>query len=158
MSEWKKSDSAGADDDLENGEHVPSTGEKETVGAITAKIVRGTPEFDALVTNTNSKVVFKDEEGTGADRIMSTKLKAKIDALADLVAAEWPGKKLRVTEAWDEDNEHSSQSLHYEGRAADLTVSDIDLAKLGRLGRLAVNAGFGWVLFEGNHIHASVAK
>ena len=36
--------------------------------------------------------------------------------------------KFRVTEAWDEDDEHSGQALHYEARAADLPTSDVDLA------------------------------
>ena len=53
--------------------------------------------------------------------MMTPKLKARLDALANLVAAEWSGVKLRVTEAWDEDDEHSPTALHYEGRAADLT-------------------------------------
>jgi len=29
---------------------------------------------------------------------------------------EWSGGKVRVTEAWDEDDEHSGQALHYEAR------------------------------------------
>jgi hypothetical protein len=147
-----------APDDLVPGQSVPTQSERDTVGAATTKIQRGTPAFNALVSNQNAGVVFKDEEGTGADRMMTTKLSARIDALATKVAAEWPGTKLRVTEAWDENNEHGTNSVHYEARAVDLTTQPIDQAKLGRLGRLAVNAGFEWVFFEDNHIHASMSK
>ncbi|MEY9523981.1 hypothetical protein ABIF70_005122 [Bradyrhizobium japonicum] len=148
-----------ATDDLSQGQKVPNAGETATCGAITKKIKRTDPEFATLVSNQNASIVFKDEEGTGADRMMSTRLQAKLDALASLVSAEWTGVKLRVTEAWDENDEHLPTALHYEGRAADITTHPPDGAKLGRLARLAVNAGCDWVFYEDtSHVHVSVKK
>jgi hypothetical protein len=141
------------------GQKVPNKNESDVVGAIAGKVVRGTPEFAALVKNTNADIIFKDEEGTDADRMMTPRLRDELDALAQLVTAEWPGKKLRVPEAWDESDEHGPKSTHYEGRAADITVSDTDSAKLGRLAQLAVDAGFDWVFYENAaHVHVSVKK
>jgi hypothetical protein len=145
--------------DFRQGQHVPAGGEFATCGPIAGKVRRTDPAFANLVRNDNPDIIFKDEEGTGADRMMTPRLKEMLDRLAPLVAGEWPGVKLRVTEAWDENDEHSGNSLHYEGRAADLTTSPVDGNKLGRLCRLAVGAGFDWVFFENSaHAHVSVRK
>lgn len=137
---------------------VPNKSETDAVGAI-KKFTRDSAEFQEFVRNDNSDVVFKNEERTGADMMMTPKLKEKIDALAQLVKTALPGFKLRVTESWDENMEHNPTSTHYEGRAADMTTEPVNSSKLGLLGGLAVEAGFDWVFFENDkHIHASVTR
>ena len=87
------------------------------------------------------------------------KCREALNRLEKLVKEKWPTLKLRVISAWDEEtsHRHSTSSLHYEGRAVDITTSDKDNSKLGLLARLAVEAGFDWVKYvQKARVHASV--
>jgi hypothetical protein len=138
------------------GDYAPARPEIEVVGGADKPIRRRSRDYARLVECRHDSVVFKDEEKNGADRRMSRRAHERLHALARLVEREWPGKKPRVTEAWDEETEHGDRSLHYEGRALDITVSDLDTSKLGRLSALARAAGFDWVYFEdATHVHVS---
>ena len=122
------------------------------------RVSRGSSDFSRLVKNQSPAILFKDEERTGADRLMRPELRQRLDRLARLVKLEWPALSLRVTEAWDEDSEHGQGSVHYSGRAVDITTSDVDPTRLGRLAGLALEAGFDWVYREKTHVHASVRQ
>ena len=70
------------------------------------------------------------------------------------------GAVLKVQDSYRAEGVHNAQSLHREGRAIDLTA---DRMTLGRLARLAVQAGFDWVYYEspragGAHVHASMRR
>ena len=140
-------------------ERVPDQSEAKVAGSIIGRVERGSVDYERLVRCSDSDIVFKNEEGTGADRMMTPRLRGKLERLARRVREEWPDLHLRVTEAWDERREHGDKSLHYEGRAADITTSDADPDKLGRLAWLSHEAGLDWVLYEDvTHVHVSVQR
>jgi len=144
---------------LELGQYYPPIAEAQASGVLQSPIAPGSRESARLTRVRSERIVFKDEEGTSADRMMTARLAERTLALSKLVEGEWPDVRLRVTDAWDSDAEHGGKSLHYEARAVDMTTSDLDSGKLGRLARLAVEAGFDWVYFENRqHVHASVRR
>lgn len=141
------------------GERFPDQAENEVVGGVRVRLSRTDPKWRQLVPCRATAVIFKDEERNGSDRYMTARLCELLGRLGSAVEKEWPGLSLRVTEAWDGQGEHGRASLHYEGRAADLTTSDSEPSRLGRLARLAVEAGLDWVYFENRtHVHVSVKR
>ena len=54
-------------------QNVPDTPEdsQQASGPSKGKITRNSPEFEKLEPCYNNAIIFKDEEGTGADRLMS---------------------------------------------------------------------------------------
>lgn len=138
---------------------MPNDSEARVVGTADEPIARGSSGFRSLVACDSCPFVFKDEERDRSDRLMTPRLRRNLIALSKLVGQTWPALELRVTEAWDDRQEHGPGSLHYEGRAADITTSDQDPGKLGRLAVLAVTAGFDWVYYEdATHVHVSVKR
>ena len=122
----------------------------------------------ALTGNINPLIVFKQEEEppyAEEDIFVHPAMLKPLDNLTKLVQAEWGGTvQLRITDSYDsllehdlnQDDPNLKYSLHFEGRAVDLTTWPIDLNLYPRLCSLASCAGFTWVHNEGDHCHASI--
>ena len=121
-----------------------------------------------LTGNIAPLIVFKREESppyAEEDIFVHPSMLKPLDELSKLVHAQWNGMvQLRITDAYDSLLEHDlgqedpnrKSSLHFEGRAVDLTTWPIDLGLYPRLCSLAHCAGFDWVHNEGDHCHASI--
>lgn len=131
-------------------------------------IKRDSCAYHRLLGIVDPAIVFKQEEAfpyQTEDILMHPALLRPLSRLSRLVQAEWAGAyQLRVTDAYDSLLEHDPPesepsrrySLHYEGRAIDLTLWPVDYERYGRLCALAHCAGFDWVHHEGTHCHASI--
>lgn len=126
----------------------------EAAGAMLCHIEPGTCAFYLLVGELDPTIVFKREEEPPYDRediLMHPSMLLPLWRLNQLVTAEWGGEvRLRVTDAYDSLLEHDlsqvdesrNSSLHFEGRAIDLTTWPIEPGRYGRLCSLAHCAGF----------------
>ncbi len=137
-------------------------------GPMVCRIERGTCPYHHLVGNLTPAMVYKKEEEPPFDKediLMHPAMPLPLYRLNDLIVLEWNGEvSLRITDAYDSLLEHDLGqtdtnrriSLHFEGRAIDLTTWPIDQARYGRLCALAHCAGFDWVHHEGDHCHAAI--
>jgi hypothetical protein len=159
--------------DLIVGQHISASGSyTETERSVSTPMVchlqRDSCGYNQLVGILDPTIVFKQEEESPYDTediLMHPAMLTPLSRLNRLVQAEWGDDvQLRVTEIYDSLLEHdppeseprSRYSLHYDGRAIDLTTWPVDQNRYGRLCALAHCAGFDWVHHEGNHCHASI--
>jgi hypothetical protein len=159
--------------DLLVGQHIAASGsytETQTAaaGPMICRIERESCPYYHLIGNLGPSIVFKREEEppyNEEDILMHPAMLLPLTRLNELVLAEWGGEYwLRVTDAYDSLLEHDlgqldesrKNSLHFDGRAIDLTTWPIDPSRYGRLCALAHCAGFHWVQNEADHCHAAL--
>lgn len=159
--------------DLLAGQFISASGsytqtEPLASGRMACQIARESCAYSRLVGIVDPTIVYKREEEPpfdSEDILIHPAMVGSLARLNELVQAEWGGiVQLRVSDAYDSRLDHDppqtdqsrAYSLHYEGRAIDLTTIPIDRSKYGRLCALAHCAGFDWVLNERTHCHASI--
>ena len=140
-------------------EFYPISSEIEVVGEA-VKISNGSDLVEIKSYTAQQGVIIMDDEGDLSDAKMTLDTKNRAINLATLVREEWGDViYLRIREAWSTNDNHLNYSIHHEGRALDITTSDNDKNKLGRLAGLAIEAGFDWVWYEDScHVHVSVKR
>lgn len=140
----------------------PSRSKMPSVSEGTASVsiskVDFSPQRD-LVRVEDSRAWWESEHDRGDtedDHMMHRALEEPLRRVIELVSKE--GATLKIQDCYRESGVHSPNSLHKQGRAADLTCDDLGLE---RLAILCWSAGFDWVYYEaprrgGHHIHVSV--
>ena len=158
--------------ELQYDQHISASGsytqtQTQAAGPIICQMSRRCAK-GYLAGNLNPAIVFKREEKpeyADEDIFVHPAMLKPLDNLVKLVEQEWGGQvQLRITDAYDSLLEHDldqddpdrKASLHFEGRAVDLTTWPIDLNLYPRLCVLAHCAGFDWVHNEGDHCHAAI--
>lgn len=159
--------------DLVVQQHLSASGsytetERSASTPMVCHLERDSCGYHQLVGILDPTIVFKQEEDPpydSEDILLHPAMLQPLARLKQLVLAEWGGVyRLRVTDAYDSLLEHdppdsnpaTRYSLHYDGRAIDITTWPVDRRRYGRLCALAHCAGFDWVLNEGTHCHASI--
>lgn len=135
---------------------LPGQREVNYSGAI--NLARFNPDAD-LVRIEDERVWWESDHDdhtndTEDDHLVHRAMEIKLRRLIELTCA--AGGELRVQDSYRDSGIHTKKSMHKEGRAVDVTCSELGLEKLAKL---AYAAGFDWVYYEGPksaHVHASV--
>ena len=136
------------------GTHMPPFREDAISGVFNPSLF--SPERD-LVRIEDKSVWWESDAGAASqpedDHLVHRAVEAPFVRLSALVRRS--GGRLEVRDAYRPDGIHVPKSLHREGRALDLTSTDITLE---RLAALCWVAGFDWVYYESRpeHVHCSV--
>ncbi|MCB9106966.1 MAG: hypothetical protein H6633_22375 [Anaerolineales bacterium] len=159
--------------DVGSGQSITASGsytetERSASTPMVCHITRDSCAYNQLVGILDPSIVFKQEEEAPfntEDVLMHPAMLGPLTRLNELVKAEWGGAyQLRVTDAYDsllehdppESNPSTRYSLHYDGRAIDVTTWPVNWNLYGRLCALAHCAGFDYVENEVTHCHASI--
>jgi len=176
----KKDRELPSSDDYKIGMKFPNNSEKNASGELDIKIYPQSYEFySSLEYYENKDALFKgdaipklNDHNKNAYIFSSPKTNPahyyhpsiieKLNTLVQLLKERDEYLKLRITSGLGLAEKHSPNSLHYQGRAVDLTLYDMyshrrAYESYSLLCELAILAGFDWVYYEDKyHIHASV--
>ena len=139
-----------------NGQRMPSYREGDSSKSIDE--VDFIPERDLIVME-DVRVWWESDNvknGDENDHLFHYAMEGPMRRLIAMVCER--GETLRVTEAYSLQKIHTTKSLHKQGRAVDVTWMNKkgERLPLSDLAKMCWAAGFHWVYFERDHIHASV--
>ena len=125
------------------------------MGGIVDVVRQGCQRYNQLVVSDNADIVYFPVTTTSEPNRMTPRLADKLDLLAQLTLAAGLGN-LIVREAYMvPPAQVTTPTLHYEGRAADVAVTDT--AALGALAQLALEAELDFVHYaDAAYVHVSV--